>query len=398
MTRDAAQWMARPTLAPDAYVDNRIYADAALFELEREHIFAKLWKFVCHENEIAAPGDYRTTVVAGTPLVIIRGDDGKIRSLYNVCPHRGAEIVRRPSGNGKNFTCLFHHWTFDRKGECVSIPLPDGYEDAGVSKEGQGLREVRTEIRLGLVFVNLDDGAESLDDFLGDSLENALDPLGSEELEVFHYHRQIVDGNWKNWVETDRELYHQFLHVINRTSSFQADGYMERGLQIYPRGHMATEPIKIAYEKYEKGGRRRRTGALPGMQPNESRVINLFPDFMINIRTTVIRLDSVEPLSPDRCVVEFRGLGIKGETAHQRQIRVKDHNEFWGPFGRNLPEDSLAVSEQMKTMRDGASPYSLYARNGRGGRAMDDAPLRSYYSEWSRCMGRSAHAPFEGEV
>ena len=187
-------------------------------------------------------------------------------------------------------------------------------------------------------------------------------------------------------------MYHAFLHVINRSTSFNGPGYLNTGARLYENGHLGTEPLQMAYDKYETSRRMDRNRALPSLHDNESRLVVLFPDMMINIRSTAIRLDSVIPLSPTHVVVEFRGLGIKGESAEDRKMRINDHNEYWGPFGRNLPEDTVAVATQMKTMREQSAPFSILARNDDPPR-FDDATVRSFYGEWSRRMGRPAHNP-----
>ena len=391
-SRNASEWDAPPKIADAQYVDNRIYTDEEIYREEQEKIFSKVWKFSCHESEMAEIGDFRTVTVAGKPLFHVRGDDGEIRTFYNVCPHRGAEILRQPAGNGKTFTCLFHHWTFDRQGECVSITMPKGYEECGLDAKDCGLREVKTEVKYGFVFINLDDNCDSLDAFLGDSLETVTSVLGAGDLEVFHFHRAVVPSNWKLWVDTDREIYHEFLHVVNRTTSFMGPGYFDADARFYKHGHFGAEPVQMGYEHYDESRRKSRNQPLPGLNDNESRLVDLFPDMMINIRTTAIRLDSIIPLSPTHSVVEYRGLGVKGESAENRKMRINDHNEYWGPFGRNLPEDTVAVATQMKTMNEASIPYSIFARDGNPPR-FNDATARVFYEEWSRLMGRPAHNP-----
>ena len=76
-------------------------------------------------------------------------------------------------------------------------------------------------------------------------------------------------------------------------------------------------------------------------------------------------------------------------------MRVRHHNEIWGPFGRNLPEDNVASEIQMQTMREGSSVFSIHARE-EDERGQDDIPLRNYFGEWSRRMGRDPSDPFAG--
>ncbi len=77
-----------------------------------------------------------------------------------------AVLVREPAGNAKYVTCVFHHWTFDTKGDC-------------------GLRRVRTEVKYGMVFCNLNDGCAPLDAYLGGSMDYVKDVMGAAPLEVF---------------------------------------------------------------------------------------------------------------------------------------------------------------------------------------------------------------------
>ena len=103
--------------------------------------------------------DYRLfTHPAGVPLIIVRGDDQKVRGFYNICPHRGNTILYDPAGNAKRMTCIFHQWSYDTRGNCVEISRGEqGYQDR-FCKEDAALREVRCEVAFGgFVWVNLDD-------------------------------------------------------------------------------------------------------------------------------------------------------------------------------------------------------------------------------------------------
>ena len=68
-SRDEIRWRQAPKLPETHYVDGRVYHDAGVFEDERRKLFGKIWAFVCHESELPAKHDFRTTELAGTPLV-----------------------------------------------------------------------------------------------------------------------------------------------------------------------------------------------------------------------------------------------------------------------------------------------------------------------------------------
>ena len=124
---------------------------------------------------------------------------------------------------------------------------------------------------------------------------------------------------------------------------------------------------------------------MPGMKPNGHVVINLFPDMLLNCRSTVARIDSLMPISPTRTLLECRGLGLAGDADAVRAMRVRHHNEVWGPTGINLAEDMWAVQAQMRNMEHGSSRYSIIAREEDG--PMSDTSLRNFYAEWGRLTG-----------
>ena len=386
--RNAEQWRAPPALAPENYVAGDVYSDPAVFEAEREHIFAHTWRIACHESEIANPFDYRTYEHLGVPLITIRGRDQKIRTFYNVCSHRGAKLVQDVSGNAERLTCFYHLWSYDAEGACIDIPRPEAYAPVGLKIEQCGLRGVRTESKLGLVFINLDESGMPLSTHLGSLLDHFEEPMGSQPLEVFHFHRAELKANWKAWMETNLDAYHTFMHVVLRRTQVDAT----REIKIHPHGHAAGEGIRAQYTNYKGWEGRSESLALPGMEPTEMRSAHLFPNAMILARGTVIRVDTVIPVAPDRMVLECRGLGVQGDTPEQRRERMAHHNMYWGPLSRNLPEDGFAAEACEASFGSGAGHYQIIARD-ENLTGQDDGMMRNFYGQWSKLTGLPSHNP-----
>ena len=90
----------------------RFYTDQNAFEHEKENVFAKSWICVAHSSELANANDYVTREIIGESIVLVRGRDKVLRAFYNVCPHRGHQLL---SGEGKAknvITCPYHAWAF----------------------------------------------------------------------------------------------------------------------------------------------------------------------------------------------------------------------------------------------------------------------------------------------
>src|SRR5271168_3903317 len=91
-----------------------IYTSQQVFDREQERIFrGPLWNYVALEAEIPVPGDFKTSFVGDTPVVVSRAQDGGVHVFVNRCAHRGATVQRHASGNTKEHRCVYHQWCYD---------------------------------------------------------------------------------------------------------------------------------------------------------------------------------------------------------------------------------------------------------------------------------------------
>jgi len=392
MPRTSRQWTEYPKLPSTHYVNSRIYTDEDLHREEIEKIYNKVWLIACHESELPGKFDYRTFMhPSGRSLVLIRGEDDTIRAFYNTCSHRGNTLVQEPAGNTKRITCVFHHWSYDAHGNCTDIPREAAGYAGRVCKANVGLREVKCEKGLGgFVWVNIDDACEPLSAFLGDALEDLQVEL-APPLEVFHYHQAVIDTNYKLWHDTNRELYHDYMHYHNRLTGLSQKGYFDRVFHTYPNGHVQLDSMEIQYQAYRG---KQRTLGWPGATVACHKLIDIFPGTTFILRAPSMRVDTMTPLGANKVMIEFRGLGLKSDTPEDRAERLKEHNNLWGPFGLNLREDLFANELQTRAMRDGAeAAHVLHARE-ENNTTHDEIGMRQYYAEWGRRMGRSPHDPY----
>src|SRR5262249_48310817 len=88
------------------------YVDARVAELERQAVFSKTWQVIGRADQVAQPGQFVTSTVAGEPLVAVRGNDGVLRAFYNVCRHHAAAVVTEPCGKASILHCPYHGWNY----------------------------------------------------------------------------------------------------------------------------------------------------------------------------------------------------------------------------------------------------------------------------------------------
>ena len=401
-SRNKKEWELKPELPDSHLVSTELFTSEKIFKEEVANIWHKVWLPICHESELPEILDYRTSGIAGNvPIVIVRGEDNKIRTFLNICSHRNNIIVRspagslkkaEPSGNPNHMTCMYHGWQFDAHGSCVEIPREKaGYQDR-ICKESLGLRQIKTEVAFGgMVWINMDDNAGPLRDFIGGALDQMLEQLDTEPLEIFHYQKSRVKCNYKLFFDTSREFYHDYLHFHNRQTSMTKSGYFDQEYTQFKNGHSVSGFTTVDYTSHQ--GTSTRTLTMPGLPPNGWRHSTIFPAAAYNIRTSCVRVNIIMPISDRETLIEVRGFGLKRDTADERASREMDYCSVWGPFGWNLHEDLLCAQVQTQAIKEGSGAlWNVIARE-EGNKVHDEVGVRACYEEWSRLMNRSAVNP-----
>ncbi len=188
------------------------YVDDASFARERERIFHREWFLACREEQIEKTGDYRAIDVAGESVFIVRAKDGSLRAHYNVCRHRGSQLVGEES-NGSfagAIRCPYHSWTYELDGRLRTAPFLG--EADGVFKDELSLHEVAVGVWGGFVFVNLSpERAREAGHTLADQLDGVPERLRRyplSELRIGRTLRYEIAANWKGLLENYNECYH----------------------------------------------------------------------------------------------------------------------------------------------------------------------------------------------
>ena len=293
-----------------------------------------------------------------------------------------------PSGAPKHMTCMFHAWQFDMKGNCVHISRSkEGYQDRLDCKD-VGLRRLRCEVKYGgFVWVTLNYKIEhSVEEWAQGSFDCMQKALDAEPLEVFHYHKAIIPCNYKLWHDTNSEFYHDYLHYHNRITGFN-DSYFARENKCFNNGHVNVGSFEVQYDNYD-GFESREELSFPHLRANLWEILDLFPGMNFNLRGSALRVDLMTPLGPDKVMIEYRGLGLKSDTPEERLTRQRHHNSIWGPFGRNLHEDLIAVSTQQSTMNEWADERRILHGRYEGETIHDEVGMRHFYDEWGKWMDR----------
>ncbi len=184
----------------------RFYTDPVIHEAEKTAIFFKSWWCAGHKSQLPRPGCYLTTEIYEQGVVVTRDHGGGLRAFYNVCQHRGHELVKG-CGEAKILTCPYHAWTYNLDGSLRTARLTKAMPDFKTCDFA--LKPVRVEEFCGFIFVNLDRDAASLKEQTGgleDEIRKYVPRI--DEMVYVHRHDYDVKANWKVVVDNFLECYH----------------------------------------------------------------------------------------------------------------------------------------------------------------------------------------------
>jgi len=183
----------------------KAYVSPELYEREMREIFARSWALVCHERDVAEPGQYFTAEIAGEPVIILRDAEGRLRALSNVCRHRASALLRGSGRCEKVIRCPYHGWSYHQDGRLAGAAEARGF--TGLQPAEFSLPSFPVGTLGGFVFAALDPGIEPLETWFGDLAER-LAPFRFGELVRGAPGATEHPQNWKVVADNFLEGYH----------------------------------------------------------------------------------------------------------------------------------------------------------------------------------------------
>jgi choline monooxygenase len=297
------------------------YTDPRVFAREKERIFAPTWQVVGHRRQLAKPGDFFTTGLLGEPLLLVRGAQGELRGLYNVCRHRAGPPAEG-CGSRKLFRCGYHGWTYGLDGSLISAPEFEG--QPGFDAKDFSLSPVRAEEWFNLIFVNLDPSAEPLVKSLG-QLPAQAERFGFTGMKLFERRTYEMNCNWKTYVDNYLEGYH--LPSVHPGLNRELD-YSAYTVEPYDRHVRQFSPIRRAQPG--DASPRRYQEARENLTTD---YFWIFPNWMLNCYPDNVSLNIVVPVDAEHSEAIFewylpeRDLGstaAKASVEFSDQIQIED--------------------------------------------------------------------------
>jgi phenylpropionate dioxygenase-like ring-hydroxylating dioxygenase large terminal subunit len=390
-----------------------VYQDPDNYQAELRRIFeGPVWNYVCLESDIEKPGEFRTTFVGEMPVIVVRGEHGEIHAFENRCAHRGALIALEDSGTAKRFQCIYHAWTYNLRGDLVTIAFEKGAHGRGGMPEGfckdeHGPRKLRTTTLNGLVFASLSDATPPIEQYLGEQVLARVRRVLRKPMRVLGRFVQVLPNNWKLYAENVKDTYHaSLLHAFFgtfRLSRFTQGG----GVLVSPDGaHHASTTIDRADDRTstayrDQGIRSEHDGyRLADLSLLDSvdefgdgiklQILTIFPSFVLQQIQNCLAVRQILPKGLDSMELRWTYFGFADDDPAMQRRRLKQSN-LVGPAGYVSMEDGCVGGFVQRGAAAAGNEVSVVNMGGEEAESQDtratEASVRGFWKAYRRYMG-----------
>ena len=316
---------------------NECYTSENYLAFEKEKVFCDKWTVIGVGSSIPNPGDAKPYNLLGIPLILVRDKNMEIRVFHNVCSHRGFKLLDEPCTLKNVIRCPYHSWSYDFKGNLIATPHIGGlniHQSETFNKNKSNLKEVRSEVWMDMVFVNVNSNEIDFKEYIKPLEERWSKFIEKEDQELivhskdYGYFNLEVNCNWKFAIENYCESYHlPTIHPeLNRVSNIN-DHYHIQGLP----NRFAGQGSKN-YQQLIKGNKKFNT--FPNWDKNllkNSEYIALFPNVMIGLHIDHFYIFWLEPLSINKTREHMQMYYVGDESANGKELHElrKENARFW---------------------------------------------------------------------
>jgi Rieske 2Fe-2S family protein len=302
------------------------YTSPDLFAWEQKAFFEDSWVCVGRVEDLARPGDRRAVEIGSDGIVLVRDESGSLNGFFNVCRHRGHQLVAPGECHtGRVIKCPYHAWTYGLDGSLKGAPHFN--DRPAFDRSDFPLVEARVSQWRGWVFVNVSGGADDLVDHVG-NLEEWVADHEPDRLVSAVRHDYVIEANWKIVTENYHECYHcpqihpELCKVSPPDSGYNMDptgAWVGGAMELMP--HAETMSLTGASEG----------STLRGLDDRRSREVlyfGVFPNLLISLHPDYVMTHRIVPLSHDRSMIECEWL-FPPEALTEEDFDPSYAADFW---------------------------------------------------------------------
>lgn len=317
---------------------NHFYITPDGYAKERDAIFGASWAGIAFESDLPEKGSIFPVQLAGMPLLAVRGRDNLIRVFHNVCSHRGVALAEQATILMGMLCCPYHSWTYDLTGKLVATPHVGGinkHQVEGLACEEHGLKEVRSHVWMGIIFVDLSAKAAPFDERIGGLIERWSEFYPSSDYAALEADaesgnwEQELECNWKLAVENYCEAYHlPWIHPALNTYSKLDDHY-----NIVEKSYSGQGSTAYRLSEFE-GYKLPKIPDWPAGRIENAEYVSLYPNVLLGLQADHAFAMLLLPMGPERTLERLRlfympGVVADATTANARASVLKAWQEVF---------------------------------------------------------------------
>jgi Rieske 2Fe-2S family protein len=328
------------------------FTSPEIFMREREAIHARLWNCVGRAADIPNPGDFIVRDVAGESLIVVRGEDGHVRALFNVCRHRGTRLCTEPAGHGDTIRCPYHAWTYGTDGQLLGAPHMQDVE--GFDRRDYPLHQAACAESDGFVFANVARDAQPFGEWFA-PMSDRLARFGLARLATLHRASYDVAANWKLVFQNYSECLHcpvihpELAAVIPYQSSAND---LDEGP--FLGGCM---DISTPNESVTTSGKACAAPILAGDDRGRAFYYSVMPNLLLNVHPDYVNYYLVTPVAADRTRIESAWL-FSPDASARDGFNPGDAISFWDTVNRQDWDIIERSQLGLRSRRYTPGPYS----------------------------------------
>lgn len=391
------------------------YTDEETYRRELDRFFySNHWCYAGLEAEIPNPGDFKRTVVGERSVIVTRTQDGDIAVVENVCAHRGVRFCREKFGNRKDFTCPYHQWNYDLKGNLVGVPFRRGVKADGKVNGGMpadfdptqhGLTKLNVARRNGVIFASFDHDLPSLEAYLGPTILAYFDRVfDGRKLRILGYNRQRIPGNWKLMQENIKDPYHPgLLHTwfvtfglwrADNKSELKMDEQFRHAAMISTRGSGGKGEVTSGVTSFKDRMTLNDDRFLdvvhePWWGEPTAVMMTVFPSVIIQQQVNSVSTRHIQPNGKGSFDFVWTHFGFEDDCDDMTRRRLRQANLF-GPAGFVSADDGEVIEFSQEGFEQKPSHRTIAELGGREVGNTDhmvtETLIRGMYDYWRRVM------------
>jgi Rieske 2Fe-2S family protein len=277
------------------------YTSDDVFRWEQRAFFEGSWFCAGRAADLTEPGSQRAVQVGSEAVLLVRDSAGELRGYFNVCRHRGHELLG--VGEARRHAvirCPYHAWVYDLDG---TLRGAAGFPE----RPDEELASIRVAEWQGWIFVNASGDAPPLA-AQGGGLEALLAPWELGRLAVAAAEEYEVRANWKILSEN----YHECYHCSSIHPELCRVTPTDSGWTVEPGGAWVGGFMELMDHAETMSLTGRSGGSpLPGLDERLRRqvlYVQLFPNLLVSPHPDYVLTHLLQPIAPDRTVVRCEWL------------------------------------------------------------------------------------------